>query len=240
MDSALEAARELNSSNIPSSITFLSGNVLDKSKARYNATAYSELARRISRSGIKSSMHVRLEQLGSEFDEELAVGNAMAVAESAGKYGVFMWIDPNNASVHNALKLSKLEGVGLAINVARIDEYIRSGPRINFLKMSFKDYEYDRKELQRRVAEVRKSVDNLVLSSFDSSIMRYIVRSKRTGSIAFELGYGDRKIKRASKKGVDVSVLVPFGKDWIRYAMNNVPEGYMRFVAGKLLKERVA
>jgi hypothetical protein len=36
------------------------------------------------------------------------------------------------------------------------------------------------------------------------------------------------------KKGTKISVLVPFGKDWIKYAMNNVPEGYMRFVAGKL------
>jgi pyruvate carboxylase len=47
MDSALEAAKELNSESIPATITFLSGNVLDKTKAKYNATAYAELVRRI-------------------------------------------------------------------------------------------------------------------------------------------------------------------------------------------------
>ena len=39
------------------------------------------------------------------------------------------------------------------------------------------------------------------------------------------------------KKGAKVSVMVPFGKDWVKYATTNVPEGYMRFFAKRLLNE---
>ncbi|MDE1834843.1 MAG: hypothetical protein KGH64_05915, partial [Candidatus Micrarchaeota archaeon] len=95
MDSALDAVRELNGESVPASITFLTGNVLDKSKAKYNATTYAELVRRIARSGIKSSIHVQLEQLGSDIDEQTAFDNVKTIADACNKYGIFLWVEPD-------------------------------------------------------------------------------------------------------------------------------------------------
>lgn len=241
MDSALEAAKELNSENIPASITFLSGNVLDKSKAKYNATAYAELVRRIARSGIKSSIHVQLEELGSDVDEQVALDNINSVVEAGNKYGVFLWLEPDGMSKSTVSKIAKMKGVGLALNVLKVDDYIKTGAKANSFKLSFKDYDVDDpKEVCKMLVGVRKNAANVVVSSMTEKLLWKVIASKQK-DIIFEFGYGysNHKIKKAMKKGAKISVLVPFGKDWIKYAMNNVPEGYMRFVAGKLLKEEV-
>lgn len=241
MDSALEAAKELNSASIPSTITFLSGNVLDKSKAKYNASAYAELVRRIARSGIKSSIHVQLEQLGSDIEEQLAMDNMQLVLDAANKYGVFLWIEPDGMSKAMVSKISKLKGVGLAVNVLRIDDYKNMGA-MNSFKLSFKDYDVDDpKEVVKMLLGLKKNADNVVVSSMKENLLWKVIRSKQKSDVIFELGFGysNHKMKKAIKKGTKICVLVPFGKDWIKYAMNNVPEGYMRFVAGKLLKEEV-
>ncbi len=122
MDSALEAAKELSSMSVPSSITFLTGNVLDKSKAKYNATTYAELVRRIARSGIKSSIHVRLDELGSDVDEQLALYNITSIVDAGNKYGVFMWIEPDGLSKQTVAKLGKHKGVGIALNVLQAED----------------------------------------------------------------------------------------------------------------------
>lgn len=241
MDSALEVAKQLSSSNIPASITFLSGNVLDKSKAKYNATAYAELIRRIARSGIKSSIHVQLEELGSDVDEQVALDNINSVVEAGNKYGVFMWLEPDGMSKATVSKIGKMRGVGLALNVLKIDDYIKNGARANSFKLSFKDYDVDDpKEICKMLTDIKKNVDNLVVSSMQDKLLWKVITSRQK-DVVFEFGFGysNHKIRKAMKKGAKISVLVPFGKDWIKYAMNNVPEGYMRFVAGKLLKEEV-
>ncbi len=243
MDSALEAAKELNGASIPATIAFLSGNVLDKSKARYNATAYTELVRRIARSGIKSSIHVQLEQLGSDIDEQLALDNVQSVLDAANKYGVFLWIEPDGMTKTMASKISRMKGVGLAVNVLKIDDYTKKGvPKIGSFKLSFKDYDVDYlKEVGKMLTDLRKNTDNVVVSSMNEKLLWKVISGKPKSDVVFEFGYGysSSKLKKAMKKGTKISVLVPFGKDWIKYAMNNVPEGYMRFVAGKLLKEEV-
>jgi proline dehydrogenase len=241
MDSALEAAKELNKMNVPASITFLSGNVLDKSKAKYNATAYAELVRRIARSGIKSSIHVLLEELGSDVDEQVALDNMQMVADAGSKYGVFLWVEPDGMSKAMVLKIGKMKGVGIAINVLKIDDYIKGNNKFNSFKLSFKDYDIDdAKETSKMLADIKKNAENVTVSSMNENLLWKVIASKQK-DIVFEFGYGysNHKMKRAIKKGAKICVLVPFGKDWIKYAMNNVPEGYMRFVAGKLLKEEV-
>ena len=56
--------------------------------------------------------------------------------------------------------------------------------------------------------------------------------------LEYKFGESGKGMKRALKRGAKVSVYLPFGKDWQAYAMNKVPEGYTRFLAGKLLGER--
>ncbi len=241
MESALDAAKSLGGKNMGASITFLSSNVLDKPKARYITTTYSELVRRIGRSGIKASVQVPLEQIGGVIDEGTALENLEEIMAVSGKYGVFVWIDPDGLGSRIAPKaLARRKGAGLAISESESGAYAKYGRALGCVKLMFKDYKpMNAGEAVKRLAEERKTYRNLVLSHPPEEMLREVLKSKDRAGISIEvaLGYSRRRIGRVVKKGIAVSTLVPFGKDWIKYAMNNVPEGYMRFVAGKLLKE---
>ncbi|MEM3744359.1 MAG: hypothetical protein QW759_00780, partial [Candidatus Micrarchaeaceae archaeon] len=60
---------------------------------------------------------------------------------------------------------------------------------------------------------------------------------KKALSIEFPLGYSEKKVLKIAREGsARLSVYIPFGKDWIGYAMESVPEGYIRSIAGRLLR----
>lgn len=238
MESALDTAKELSSRNIPASLTFLSANVVDRSKAKYVTTTYTELVRRIARSGIKASVHLSLEQIGSNVDEALALENLNDVIELSNKYGVWMWIETDGVSKSAVSKISKMKGVGLALDEERASDY--NGAKMDSVKLICKDYDADGKgKTVKLLDSLKKSYKSIILSSAPEKAVKEVIKSKYKNDVMleFSLGYSDRKISKAVKRGARVSILVPFGKDWIKYAMNNVPEGYMRFVAGRLLKE---
>lgn len=240
MESALEVAKDLNSRNIGASLTFLSSNVTDKAKAKYITTTYSELARRIARSGIRAGMHVPLEQLGAGMDSGLAMDNFNEIVKVGNRHGVFVWADPDGVGSSCASSISRMKGVGLAIDQGEAEGYAKHVAKGGAVKLLFKGYEADGKSgAVRRLDELRKLFSRVVVSYMPEKAVSEVLknRSRNDVDIEFEYGYSERKMGRAIRKGARVSVLVPFGKDWIKYAMNSAPEGYMRFVAGKLLKE---
>ncbi len=240
MDSALEAAKGLVGRNIGASITFLSSSVLDKPKAKYITTTYSELVRRIARSGIKAGVQVPLEQIGGEIDSGTALENLEDILGTATKYGVFVWVDPDGTGREAAQALSGRRGVGLAVSDAGFSQYARYAKAIEAAKVHFKEYNAVKKDdAAKRLAEMRRLYSNLVLSHPTDEMLGTVMKCKdwKGLSLEFGLGYGAKKLRSAAKRGIRVSELVPFGKDWIRYATNNVPEGYMRFMAGKLLND---
>lgn len=240
MDSALDASKAFAERHIIPSITFLSSNVVEKSKAKYITTTYSELARRIGRSGIRASVQVPIEQLGAGISESVALGNLKAVVDTGRRYGVFIWVETDGIGKSAVSAIAKMDGVGPVIDEGIADNYARNG-RFRSAKVTFRSYDpKSGSEVSKRVDSLRKLFHNLSLSGLHDKPLSAIVKGKaRDVMVEFEFGDSDRKMNSALKRGVSVGVLVPFGKDWIKYAMSSAPEGYMRFVAGRLLKEDV-
>ena len=240
MDSALEAAKQLNSKNIPASLMFISSNVTDKAKAKYITTTYSELIRRIARSGLKAGVQVPLEQLGAGIDSETAMDNFSEIVAVGNKYGVFLWAEPDGMKSSVTSSIARMKGVGIAINEDDAGNYKKYGRKLSSVKLVFRKPISDGKEgAMKRLESLRKSFPRLVVARLPEKDISKVLKNKQKMdiSIEFEFGYSEKKIAMLAKKGVKVSVLVPFGKDWIKYAMNNAPESYMRFVARKLLKD---
>jgi hypothetical protein len=240
MDSALDVAKSLNGKSISASLTFLSSNVTDRAKAKYITTTYSELVRRIARAGIKAGVHVELEQLGSGMGSEIAVENFKEIVEVGNRYGVFIWAGADGLKASAVSPITRMKGVGLAVSQERADDYAKYGDTLGAMKLMFKDYSPDKKNgIVKRVEALRKDFQNIVLSYLPEKSISQILKSKHKSDVCieFEYGYSEKKIGKAIRRWARVSVLVPFGKDWIKYAMTNAPEGYMRFVAGRLLKE---
>lgn len=242
MNSALEKAQEFDKENILTSIMFLSGSADSKTKARYVTTTYTELIRRISRLGLKASVHIPIGQIGGAIDSELAASNLLEIINTGNRYGVFVWAalngSPSEASVAKRFKHSK--GFGIAAPHQRMDEIV-SRWHVKAVKVIFDGKEAESMERMMEEAElVSKNTRTAVFSSPPEKLLRNLInnsRYKKSSVLEFGLGYSRGRIKKLVGKGSRVSVSVPFGKDWTSYAMDIVPEGKTHFIVENLLKE---
>lgn len=242
MNSALERAQRLNKENILTSIIFLSGTADSRYKARYATTTYTELIRRISRLGLKSSVHVPVGQIGGAFDKELAYENLAEIINIGNKHGVFVWgaLNGSPEDIVVAQKLNGSKGFGVAASHERTREVVKEvQPKAAKIIFDGKNDEKE-KELMKEVELVADNTNMAVLSSVPEKLLRSILNSKYKKLVAFEFGMGNGtgKAKKVISKGAKASVSIPFGKDWTSYATEIVPEGNMHFIVSKLLKEQ--
>ncbi len=241
MSSALEKAKELNSKNMHVSITFLSNSVANRQKTKYITTTYLELVRQISRLGLKASIQAPLNQLGLDIDEATASENLAEIIKAGNKYGVFVWAEVplGNAFLDNRFDDSK--GFGMAVQAIDMARVAKSHKGVKSFKAIFDNIETDKAKemaLEKRFVNICDSSSNTVMLSPPDSLIKRILSGGKSGkTVIFEFRFGDssKKIKKLAKRGARTSIYLPFGKDWQAYAMNNVPEKYMRFLAGKLL-----
>ncbi|MDE1823063.1 MAG: hypothetical protein KGH50_01935 [Candidatus Micrarchaeota archaeon] len=243
MSSALDKAKEANKNSMIASINFLSADVTDRSKARYVMTTYAEMIRRISRFGINASIQVPLDQIGMKVGRDVAYGNLSELLKIGNRHGVFVWAEVRDSS-ESLDEFDDARGFGVAFHDDKAERYLREYRGLRAFKIIFREKEYRGKDYYERIAKSvtkgRRSHMTPVLSSLPEKAFWQLLRStssERNLIFEFRLGYSNSSIKKALKKGAKLCVFVPFGKDWARYAMNNVPEGYMRFLAGRLLNE---
>ncbi len=244
MSSALERAKTINDKSIPTTITFLSNVPENKAKAKYVTSTYIELIRRISRSGLRASIQVPLIQVGSRIDREASFFNFTEILEAGKRYGVFIWAETEDPSLLSQLKESR--GFGLATTLENAREYVKTH-KSSSLKILFDgfaeklDPKAEHKNIDLDEIELlSKNAKMLVLSFLpEKHLWKLLKKQKSRKSLIFEvqLGSSIRKLQKVQKKGTKACIYIPFGKDWVEYAMNNVPEGYTRFLAGNLLNE---
>jgi len=242
MSAALSKVEELNGRNIPASITFLSSDVDNKSKARYVTITYLELIRRIARLGLKASVHIPSSQLGMMIDQDTALKNIGEVIGTGNKYGVFVWIEANEPEAQLFGRFDGTRGYGLAFHEQSTKKFNPVYKRLKSAKVLFSEEKGPKQQHKepgiKDIEGVLKSSNNIVLSSPPDGMVRVLSNGSKYKSrvvLEFKLGYSSKRLSSLTKK---VSVSVPFGKDWINFATNSVPEGYMRFLASNLLKER--
>ncbi len=237
MSSAIKKAKALNAKGIVASISFLSEPPKDAAKSNYITTTYAQLIREISRLGLKASVHVPIEQLGTSISEENALSNMQKLIEFGNRYGVFIWFEGDE---HKMLeKLSKSKGVGIAcrsIDSAR--KYMKNS-KASMLKVICLSKKTEDKEL-KELKELAERSKLVILSHNDYMIEKLTKNNGYKKSLVFEfqLGYSEKRLGKWLKKGATVSVFIPFGRDWISYIINNMPQGYMQNIVTNLLLEK--
>ena len=245
MSSVIERAKELNDKKLPVSIGFLSDAAKDSAKAKYATTTYLELIRRIARTGLKASIQVPLNQIGSGVSEEVVARNAREILGTANRYGVFVWFELAGAGGKAPSFLRNTRGAGYAIGVDELGRYLgRKGADTGSLKVLCTGKPKDKKAAAEMSESVRLALGRakgVVLQSAPDGLAKSFVNSReyrKAMVFEFQLGYNAKQVGGIVKKGAKASVYVPFGKDWTQYAINRVPETYARFLASNLLKEK--
>ena len=247
MSAALAKVEELNKRKMPASITFLTGSVDTKSRTRYVTITYLELIRRISRLGLKASVHIPSEQMGFQIDEESAIKNLLDIIATGNRHGIFVWLEAEKPDLLPLHSLDGIRGYGLAFPEHNAKKFATLRKVTKSAKILFDEEKNIKRvksaQLMRELDNILKNSNNVVLSSPPENILGSFSNGGKyrgRAALEFKLGYSPKKLSSLSKKGAKVSVIVPFGKDWVNFAMNRVPEGYMRFLANNLLNEKPA
>ena len=263
MASAIAKAKEFNALGIPASITFLTQTPQDKAKANYVLATYMQLIREVSRLNVKASVHMHIKQLGSTISADTAASNLEKLLKVGNKSGVFLWceVDSVNDEYSIIKKFENARGLGFACS--SIDDalhYVSRQRKAGVLKVSCSDgISATRKDTSEagakkerekgketssdeKVAKLLDASSSLVLLSPDERLVKNLTKGKRNykKSLVFEfqLGYNEKRLREMAKLGLNLSIYMPFGKDWVSYAMSRVPEGYLRAVSHRLLKEQ--
>lgn len=248
MTAALAKAKEANSQDFLVSMSFLSEPPTDRMKSRYITNTYMQLARQLSRLGIKGSIHVPMGQLGIGINEDAAVENVKRIMDTCSTYGMFSWYEVGAEEELSTVRKADLNSTcGIAFeNMGLARKYMKARKSGNiklvFLGFYGEEKEMEDKEIDEIIDIALDSSDRLTLSSVpDGPLYKFMKKGKTRKSTTIEIQYGyDKKLSDAHKSGYDVSVFMPFGKDWIRYALNKMPKGKLHTLASNLLGQNAA
>ncbi len=251
MASVIARALEFNERNILASVHFMSETPDNRAKVGYITNTYMQLARQMGRFGVKGAMHVPIEQLGSAISTEAAMESIEKINSTCEHYKTFCWYEVcnNEGDMKIAYKLLESEGYGIAFSdYTLLSFFLKRRSKTKHVKIVLND-EKNIKDFLSESKDVSKSAINgiisnarsiLFASSNDNVIDRIARIPKAQKKVVFEYEFGEseKRIGKMMKKGFGASVFMPFGKDWVKYAIKKDPEGHMRSFATELIKPK--
>jgi proline dehydrogenase len=250
--SVLKVIRELNNKGMHATVTLLNEHVDDHTKARYNTNAYVQFIKQLSRLRLNSDISIRASQLGGMIDRELLERNLGDIIEAAKTAEGRLWIEEEPlAKKGEAVELyrkfkPRFRNLGVEISPTNEIEgkdvgKMLSGSDIIKLRYNQKggtEHKGDKLKLYKSYIEaLSKRHTSLTLLEHDQKLVSRIMAAGRDykKNLIFEipLGYSQKPSKLKGKS--NMSVYVPYGKDWIPYFINRLAEGRVSGIAATLL-----
>jgi proline dehydrogenase len=235
--SVLKVIRDLNNKGMHATVTLLNEHVDDHTKARYNTNAYVQFIKQLSRLRLNSDISVRASQLGGMIDRKLLERNLGDIIEAAKK--------GEAVELYRKFK-PRFRNLGVEINPSAEIEgkdvgKMLSGSDIIKLRYNQKggtERKGDKLRLYKSYIEaLSKRHTSLTLLEHDQKLVSRIMAAGRDykKNLIFEipLGYSQKLSKLKGKS--NMSVYVPYGKDWIPYFINRLAEGRVSGIAATLL-----
>ncbi len=249
-ESMLRAVRVLNDRGIRTTVTLLNNNVTDVEKARYNTNAYMQAIRQISRLGLNCAISIRPTQLGYGTPGEAFAKNMEALSALAKSSAVGLWIEKepsvgwrDTVRIYRSTR-SHYSGTGIEFAVADAGAESWGGAFKREDRVKVRYGKLDPNSVgagDERAAgsAIPSTKARLTIALHDIKNLNRMVRKKRAykRDLAFEipLGYNTSKVYRAVKGKADLSVYVPYGRDWPPYVINRIAEGRIRRLAMRIL-----
>lgn len=261
--SVLNVVRELNNKGLHTTVTLLNDHVDDAAKAKYNTNAYMHFMRQLSRLQLNSDVSIRLSQIGHGIGGSMLDKNLQSIIDVANACNQRLWLeDENELGAKGVLYLYKKFKPKCGTLGAEImpEQMHANGSSIAKL-VSKKDMIKLRYNLRKREKHESDKVDRIslykecikrlmsrkasvTLAEDDPKLINKIVAANKDyrRNLIFEipLGYSSKNLGRLQKSKVNLSVYVPYGKDWIPYFINRLAEGRVKNIAAALLDGRNA
>jgi proline dehydrogenase len=253
IDEAVTYIRELNAENCTASFDHLNESVGSETEAEAEVTEYLNILAKISETGIRSNVSIKLTQFGLGLDPELAYRNARRVVEDARNRGNFVRVDMEDSNVTQVtIDIFKrlrsefdLNDVGIVLQsylrrtYADAQELVKLPARIRICKGAYNEPPEvafpDKKDVDANYIKVMQ----LLLSSgtyhgiatHDPKMIDATVDFvKREGlskdKFEFQMLFGIRRDlqRQLARDGYNVRIYVPYGKHWYPYFMRRLAE----------------
>jgi proline dehydrogenase len=253
IDEAIATVRDLNHSNLSTSLDLLGESVLHVQEAERACRSYLDLLDRIHTARANANVSVKLTQMGLDIDEQLCISNMRSIIGKAKQYDSFVRIDMEQSS-YTARTLQLFKDVfypefGNAVGVVLqsylrrtandVDDMIRLGARVRLCKGAYKEPEDvafpDKRDVD---ANYVVCMERLLergnypgIATHDAVIIdhaKQFVRQRGIGveRFEFQMLYGVRRDlqHRLRRDGHNLRVYVPFGSHWYPYLMRRLAE----------------
>lgn len=243
---AIEASKKLNRFKIEAMINYLGEELKDKRAVNEAVSKYRELIEQISKEELKASISVKPSQLGLNIDEELCIRNYKDIASRCRRKMIFLWLDmESHIYVDRTIELYEKElkkgSVGICIqsylkrSINDIKRLVKEGAVIRLVKGAYTESDlisYTRSGRKRNyyllMEYLFKKSKRFMIGTHDMSIVSRALclnrHYKRNMTIAMLNGIRNMYAVELVKQGVKVSMYVPFGPSWARYAYRRMME----------------
>ncbi len=249
--SALKGVKLLNERKLHATVTFLSENAVNPNKIHYNINTYMEFIRQISRLHLNADVSLRLSQLGYASDKTGCESGLGQIAGLASKSGVKVWVECEEPiPIRSAIDLMKRQNCfagTLGLEIPVVGHKIEKGPLSGIKNIRLTSYTREGKS--RSGDEIIKSYlssikflgrkTGITILEADAKLIQRLADKEKgyKKDLAFEvpLGYSKKRMSRLSKMKFNMGVYVPYGSDWIPYAIDKLTEGHIRDIARAVL-----
>ena len=267
VDSAIEAARILNTKGITASLDLLGESVNSSEEAHAARDEVIRTLDEIARTGVDANVSVKLTQLGLDIEHDLCVQNMRAILTRGREHGIFVRMDMESSEhtdrtleVFRQLhpEFGDVTGVVIQSYLRRsagdIEELISLGARVRLCKGAYAEPEAVAFQDKR---EINESFDNLMKRligegnypgiathderRIDCALEHVEAEEIPTERYEFQMLYGVRRdlYHSLKERGFNVRVYVPFGSNWYPYLMRRLAErpGNVAFMTASVVKE---
>lgn len=253
IEEATNAIREINAKGATASFDHLNESVANAAETAEEVREYLDILKRITETGIKSNVSIKLTQFGLGIDPELAYKNARAVVVDASKRGIFVRVDMEGSDVTQiTIDIFKrlraefgLNDVGIVLQSYLRRTYddaqdlLKIPARIRICKGAYNegpDVAFpDKKDVDENYVRVMKlllgSGTYHGIATHDPNMINATIRHLRETGIGkdafeFQMLYGVRRDlqEKLANEGYNMRVYVPYGKHWYPYFMRRLAE----------------
>ncbi len=250
----LNVVRDLNNRGFHATVTLLNEHVDDQTKAKYNTNAYLQFIRQLHRLHLNSDVSIRLSQIGQGIDDTMMEKNLEAIIDLANSAKQRLWLeDEGRLGPEEILPLyrkfkQKCSTLGVEIipDTESPSKRIASNKDIFKLRFKLPERSKERKERPDRlklyneyIGAIMSKRASLTILEDDPKLINRIVSAnkdyKRNLIFELPLGYSTKRLAYLQKSKLNLSVYVPYGKDWVPYFIDRLAEGRVRNIAVALL-----
>ncbi len=269
IESAVDAARELASRGITTTLDLLGESVREPADALQARDTYIAILRAMQQAGVEVNASVKLTQMGFDLDEALCEANLRAILAVARELGGFVRLDMESSEYtqrtldfHRRLAADFAPHVGVVIQAALrrspadIAALIASGTRVRLCKgaylepadVAFPDKRDVDAQYVRLMEQLLTEATYPGIATHDEVILDHASRFVTERAIPrerfeFQMLYGVRRDlqEKLVADGWRVRVYVPFGTQWYPYLMRRLAErpANIAFIFGNVVREAV-